>query len=100
MKLVPRASRDLIALTLAVGIATALNMVTLAVLINAATTTSNAGGLSENGTQVLTGWGGGIIGILGAVFGYRAGQQSAVDDAQSRTSAVDEYRESSESDES
>lgn len=99
MNLVPKASRDLIALTLAVGIAVALNMVTLAVLINAANSSVNSGGLSENGTQVLTGWGGGIIGILGAVFGYRAGQQSTADNEAARASAVEAYREA-EADES
>lgn len=71
-------SRDAVAMALAIGIATALNMVTAAVLINAATGQVNSGGLSENGTQVLTGWGGGIIGILGAVFGYRAGRETTM----------------------
>jgi len=65
-------SRDLIAMVLAVGLATALNLITIAVLWDAVRDPDSAG-LSENATQILTGWGGGIIGILGAVFGYRAG---------------------------
>lgn len=79
MSLAP--SRDWIALTLAIGICTALNLVTIGVMLAAL----NRGdySLSENATQILTGWGGGIIGILGAVFGYRAGtsQQAAVQQA-------------------
>jgi hypothetical protein len=57
---------------LAIGLATAMNMFTFAVLYDALTQPDQSG-LSENATQVLTGWGGGVIGILGAVFGYRAG---------------------------
>lgn len=64
--------RDWIALILAIGMCTALNLFCFAVLYDALFSTQP--GLSENATQVLTGWGGGIIGILGAVFGYRAGQ--------------------------
>jgi hypothetical protein len=71
-------SRDWIALILAVGMSTALNVVTFAVMYDAVTNPENSG-LSENATQILTGWGGGIIGILGAVFGYRAGQQQQAD---------------------
>lgn len=67
----PDPDRDLIALILAVGICTALNLLTLAVMWDALK--SDTPGISENATQILTGWGGGIVGILGAVFGYRAG---------------------------
>jgi hypothetical protein len=69
--------RDWIALVLAVGLCTSLNVVTVAVMYDAIR--SDSPGLSENATQILTGWGGGIIGILGAVFGYRAGQQQQSD---------------------
>lgn len=64
-------SRDWVALVLAVGLVTAMNTFTAAVLYDAIV--SSKSGLSENATQVLTGWGGGIIGILGAVFGARLG---------------------------
>jgi hypothetical protein len=57
-----------------VGICTALNIITIAVLYDALFS-KPSGGLSENATQVLTGWGGGIIGIIGALVGYRAGEQ-------------------------
>lgn len=63
--------RDWVALTLAVGLATALNVIVLGVMIDAIRSAEAV--LSENATQVLTGWGGGVIGILGAVFGYKAG---------------------------
>jgi hypothetical protein len=31
-------------------------------------------GLSDNATQVLTGWGGGIIGVVGALVGLNVGR--------------------------
>lgn len=61
----------LVAAILAVGMCTALNAFTIAVLIDAMT--SSVPGLSENATQILTGWGGGIVGVIGAVVGYQAG---------------------------
>ncbi|HKE79013.1 MAG TPA: hypothetical protein VKB54_06880 [Solirubrobacteraceae bacterium] len=66
-----------VAILLAIGLATALNMITFAVLYVAVFGSSDVpGGLSENATQVLTGWGGGIVGILGAFVGYRLGATS------------------------
>lgn len=70
--------RDWVPLVLAVGLCTAMNIFTFGVLYDAIF--SHDPGLSENATQILTGWGGGIIGILGAVFGYRAGAGAAVTD--------------------
>jgi hypothetical protein len=55
---------------IALAIGTAMNMFTLAVLYDAIF--SRGPGLSSNATQVLTGWGGGMIGIIGAYVGYRA----------------------------
>jgi len=66
-------SRDWIGILLAIGICTALNVIVFAVCYDAIA--SKGPGLSENATQILTGWGGGIIGILGAMVGYRAGAQ-------------------------
>ena len=67
----------MVAVLLAVGIATALNLIVFAVLYAALTKTSDVdGGISENATQILTGWGGGIIGILGAFVGYRLGSEN------------------------
>jgi hypothetical protein len=63
-----------VALILAVGLATALNIIVVAVLWDAVR--SQGPGLSENATQILTGWGGGMIGILGGIVGYRAGVRS------------------------
>ena len=65
-----------VALVLAVSLAIAFNVFTLAVLYTAI---QNQTALSENATQVLTGWGGGIIGILGAYIGYRLGSTSSDD---------------------
>jgi hypothetical protein len=59
-----------VAFILAISLGIAFNMFTLAVLYTAV---DNDAPLSENATQVLTGWGGGIVGILGAYIGYRIG---------------------------
>jgi len=77
-----RLTRDVVAVILAVGIATALNLITIGILYDAISDPANAG-ISENATQILTGWGGGIVGILGAVFGYEAGRSTAPDDRRS-----------------
>ena len=67
-----KARLDWIGILLAVGICTALNIIVVAVLYDAIF--SKGPGLSENATQILTGWGGGIIGILGAMVGLKYGQ--------------------------
>jgi hypothetical protein len=59
-----------VALVLACSLGLAFNIFCFAVLYTAVKEDSP---LSENATQVLTGWGGGIIGILGAYIGYRVG---------------------------
>lgn len=58
-------------LVLASGLALALNLIVVGVVWDAIY--SEGPGLSDNATQVLTGWGGGIIGIIGAYVGYRVG---------------------------
>ena len=65
----------IVAVLLAVCIATAVNVITLAVLYDAIF--SQGPGLSENATQILTTAFGGIIGVLGAYLGYRAGHDAA-----------------------
>lgn len=71
---VPRGSY-LVAIILAVGICTALNMLTFGILYDAIF--SESSGISENATQILTGWGGGVVGVIGAVVGYQAGQSAS-----------------------
>lgn len=67
--------RDWVAILLAVGLATAVNLVTAGVLYDAIF--SKGPGLSDNATQLLTTAFGGITGILGAYVGFRAGQASS-----------------------
>jgi hypothetical protein len=68
-----RTTKDWVALILATGLALSMFTFTFTLLYIAVTKDGNVeGSLSENATQVLTGWGGGVIGILGAVFGMRA----------------------------
>lgn len=66
----PLATGGSVAMILAVSLGVAFNIFCFAVLWTAVTSDAP---LSENATQVLTGWGGGIIGILGAYVGYRIG---------------------------
>lgn len=62
--------REWVAIILAVGIAIAINCVTIGVLYDAIF--SKGPGLSENATQVLTTAFGGIIGVLGAYVGFKS----------------------------
>lgn len=72
--------RTVVAIVLAVGIATAINVITIAVLWTAVADRSDVrGGLSENATQILTTAFGGMIGVLGAYLGFRAGQEDRPD---------------------
>lgn len=73
-----RRDRETIAVILSTGMVTALNLVVLGAMVRIIRNPDAV--LSENVTQILTGWGGGILGILGAVFGYRAGAAQTGDD--------------------
>lgn len=66
--------RDAVAVVLSIGVATALNMITAAALVDAIT--SEDPGLSDNATQILTGGFGGVLGVLAAYLGYRVGAAS------------------------
>lgn len=72
--------RDWVAIILAIGIATAINLITFAVLYDAIF--SHESGLSENATQVLTTAFAGMVGVLGGYVGVRAGR--AQDDREER----------------
>src|SRR5262245_31304887 len=74
--------RQWVAIILAVGIATAINLITFAVLYDAIF--SAGPGLSENATQILTTAFGGIIGVLGAYLGFRAGRAESEDEERAR----------------
>jgi hypothetical protein len=65
-----------VAIILAVGIASALNIITTAMMVMVALrlAVGVTAGLGENATQILTGWGGGIIGVLGAYVGHAFGR--------------------------
>ena len=66
-----------VVLVIAVGFASGFNIFCFAVLYDAVT---NDSPLSENATQVLTGWGGGMIGLLGGFVGYRVGSREREDE--------------------
>lgn len=68
----------LVALILSIGICTALNLLIIAVVYDAIF--SAGPGISENATQILTGWGGGILGVIGALVGYKVGETRRMDD--------------------
>lgn len=74
-----RGTADHVAIILAAGMAVALNIITFA-LLYAAMIRLGVGsnmGLSENGTQILSAWGGGILSILAAYVGYAFGVHRA-----------------------
>jgi hypothetical protein len=67
---------DVVAVVLSVGMVSALNLFILAATLEAFSNPITLPvGLSDNATQVLTGWGGGIIGVIGALVGFRVGRQ-------------------------
>jgi len=66
---------DLVAIILATGMVVAMNLFIVAAIIEAnANPITLPIGLSDNATQVLTGWGGGMIGVIGALVGIRVGR--------------------------
>ena len=79
-----RPGSEIVAILLAVGIATSLNVITFVAIAagvwSALHNTPIPGGIGENVTQVLTGWGGGIIGVLGAYVGYTFGVKRGIKD--------------------
>jgi hypothetical protein len=60
-----------VAIVIAAGFALGFNIFCFAVLYTAVRAHAP---LSENATQVLAGWGGGMIGLLGGFLGYRVGR--------------------------
>lgn len=84
-------TRDWVALTLAIGVATALNLITIGVLIAAWYRGQRTGdyALSENATQVLIAAFGGFIGILGGYVGGTAVARARVQADRSQQTAVD-----------
>jgi hypothetical protein len=67
-------SRDWVAIILAIGLATAINMITFAAMWDALF--HSEPGLSENSTNLLTAVLGGLIGVLGSFLGYRVGERA------------------------
>jgi hypothetical protein len=70
---VKRPTSDLIAILLAAGLSLAVVSLVIGVVIAAVEHGNTAATLSENESQVLTVAFGGMIGVLGAWVGYRAG---------------------------
>ena len=72
--------RDVVAAILAGGLVVAVDLITFAVLWDAIA--SQGPGLSDNATQILTTAFGGILGVLGAYLGFRAGRDSRGGDSE------------------
>jgi hypothetical protein len=75
----------MVALILAVGVATSMNFIVLAVFYDAVVNVGSQ--LSENATQILTGIFGGLIGLLGSYMGFRAGTAASAQKAEDERSA-------------
>jgi len=74
-RVVERSGSEIVAILLAAGISLALNLMVFAAMWVAFTGgPPNVNGIGENTTQVLTGWGGGMLGVLGAYVGYPFGK--------------------------
>jgi hypothetical protein len=71
----PAHGRDIVAVIIAIGVCTAINLVILAVLVDAFYPAEGSG-LSENATQIITGGIGGLVGVLGSYVGFRAGTRA------------------------
>ena len=69
-----RGGKDWAVIILAAALGVALIVVTTAVLYSAVHNGKPGLAVTETDVQLLTGWGGGIIGILGAYVGFRAGR--------------------------
>ena len=67
----PDQGRTLVVVVLTIGLATAINLITLGVVYDAIF--SRGPGLSENATQILSTAFGGMIGVVGSFVGFRAG---------------------------
>jgi hypothetical protein len=68
---------DLVAIILSTGMVLAMNLFILAAILEAySNPVTLPVGLSDNATQVLTGWGGGIVGVIGALVGVRVGRKT------------------------
>jgi hypothetical protein len=68
---------DLVAIILSVSMGIAINLLIISAILEAyANPITLPIGLGDNATQVLTGWGGGIIGVIGALVGLRMGRKA------------------------
>lgn len=65
-----RRAVDVVAIILASGISLGLLLVAAGSLMNTVRVEDNVG---DHITQILTGWGGGMVGVLGAYVGYTFG---------------------------
>ena len=74
-----RVTRNWAIIILAAAFGVAFVVVTVAILYTALNNGKGGLSVSETDVQLLTGWGGGIIGIIGAQIGFRAGEKDKHD---------------------
>jgi len=63
-----------VAIVLSVGIVVALNVITVSVAYDAILR-NPPNQITEHTTQLLLAWGGGITGIIGAIVGFKIGNE-------------------------
>jgi hypothetical protein len=67
---------DIVAMILSISIGLALNIFIIGSVIEAYSNSITLPiGLSDNATQILGAWGGGIISVIGALVGVRIGRK-------------------------
>jgi hypothetical protein len=76
MRLPNRHTSDTVAVILATGMAVSMAIITGSIAWAVINQTLPDGGLGENATQVLIGWGGGVIGVLGSYLGLLYNRRS------------------------
>lgn len=74
----PRTAAGTVVIVLAIGVVTALNVITVALLWAAVHRlgVDPDSGISDNGVQILLAWGGGIISVIAGYIGYVTGKRT------------------------
>lgn len=80
---------DIVAMILSISMGLALNIFIITAAVEAINGPASLPiGLTDNATQILGSWGGGIISVIGALVGVRIGQKLPSKDSEIENSTV------------